>query len=174
MLTVRVASVHDVPIIRELIWELAVYEKCSGQVRITEADLSRNGFGEHPDFRILLAEWQGVTAGFALFFNYYSTWRGAGLYLEDLFVRTEYRGRGVAKTLLANVAFLAERENRSFIRWTVLDWNERAITLYRKLGADFLEEWTTLILEGENLTKLAKGLPAPIEIDTDRRGREGK
>jgi GNAT superfamily N-acetyltransferase len=174
MLTVRVASVHDLPVIRELIWELAAYEKCSGQVRITEADLSRNGFGERPEFRILLAELQGVTAGFAFFFNYYSTWRGAGLYLEDLFVRPEYRGRGVAKTLVANVASLAERENRGFIRWAVLDWNEPAIAFYRKLGADFLEEWTTLILEGERLRELTRELPTRIEIDSDRRGREGK
>lgn len=174
MLTVRFASVHDVPMIRKLICELAAYEQCSGKVRITEADLSHSGFGEHPEFRILLAEWQGVTAGFALFFNYYSSWRGAGLYLEDLFVRPQYRGRGVAKTLLASVASLGERENRSFVRWAVLDWNEPAIAVYRKLGADFLTEWTTLILEGDSLRKLTSDLQPLIGVDCIRRGGEGK
>jgi GNAT superfamily N-acetyltransferase len=128
-----------------------------------------SGFGDRPEFRVLLAESQGITAGFALFFNYYSTWQGAGLYLEDLFVRPEYRGRGVGKTLVASVAFLAERESRSFVRWSVLGWNEPAVALYRKLGADFLEQWRTVSLEGENLKRLTRGLSTRVETHVDHR-----
>ena len=159
MLTIRTATVDDVPVIRELISELAEYEKRPEQVRTTEADISRDGFGKQPEFRALIAELGDTAAGFALFFGHYSTWRGAGLYLEDLFVRPELRGRGIGKALVAGVARVAEEENRLFIRWAVLDWNQSAIAMYGKLGADFLDEWRTDVLAGESLKKLAAHLP---------------
>jgi GNAT superfamily N-acetyltransferase len=92
--------------------------------------------------------------GYALFFHYYSTWRGAGLYLEDLYVRPEFRRRGIGTSLLAGVARAAERENRAFVRWAVLDWNACAIRMYRALEANFLDEWRTVLLAGEGLKKL--------------------
>src|SRR5271166_2036978 len=95
MLTIRAATIADAALIRQLIWELAEFEREPDQVRTTEADIARAGFGSHPEFRALIAEWQGQPAAFALFFNYYSTWRGAGIYLEDLFVRPAFRGRGI-------------------------------------------------------------------------------
>jgi GNAT superfamily N-acetyltransferase len=159
MLTVRTAKVEDVPVIRELISELAEYEKRLDEVLTTEAVISRDGFGKHPEFSALIAEWGGTTAGFALFFGHYSTWRGAGLYLEDLFVRPEHRGRGVGKALLAGVARVAKEQNRLFIRWVVLDWNQPAIAMYEKLGAEFLDEWRTALLAGESLKKLSEHLP---------------
>ncbi len=159
MLRIRTAAVEDVPVIRELISELALYEQCPDEARTTQADIMRDGFGREPEFRVLLAEWQGAIAGFALFLNHYSTWRGAGLYLEDLFVRPEFRGQGVGKALVASVAHIAERERRGFIRWTVLDWKQPAIALYGKLGANFLDEWRTVLLADEGLKRLIKDLP---------------
>jgi len=155
MLIVRIATVDDVPVIRQLIAELAEYERQPDQVRTTEADISRDGFGRQPEFQALIAEWQGAPAGFVIFFSHYSTWRGAGLYLEDLFVRSEFRRRGIATALLARVACVAEREKRAFIRWAVLGWNQPAISLYGKLGADFMDEWQTVLLAGGTLKKLA-------------------
>ena len=105
-------------------------------------------------FHTLIAEWSSEPVGFALFFHYYSTWRGAGLYLEDLFVRAEFRRRGIGTSLLAGVARAAEAENRAFVRWAVLDWNACAVGMYRALGADFLDEWRTVLLAGEGLKKL--------------------
>ena len=97
--------------------------------------------------------------GFAVFFSYYSTWRGAGLYLEDLFVRPDFRRRGIGRALLTHVARAAEEEGRVFIRWVVLDWNQSAINMYSKLGADFLNDWRIVHLAGEGLRKLAEQNP---------------
>ena len=156
MLTIRAANIADAALIRKLIWELADFEKEPDQVRTTEADIARDGFGANPQFRALIAEWQGQPAGFALFFSYYSTWRGAGLYLEDVFVRPEFRGRGIGKALFARVAHAAREEHRSFIKWSVLDWNEPAIEMYEALGGDFLDDWRSVLLSGDNLRKLAE------------------
>ena len=156
MLTIRPTTIADAALIRRLIWELANFEKGAEQVRTTEADIARDGFGTNPLFRTLIAEWDGQPAGFALFFSYYSTWRGAGIYLEDLFVRPDFRGRGIGKALLARVARIATEEERIFIRWEVLDWNQPAIDMYRTLGADFLDDWRSVMLTGAGLQKLAK------------------
>jgi GNAT superfamily N-acetyltransferase len=156
MLTIRTAAIADAALIRQLIWELADFEKTPDQVQTTEADIARDGFGVDPQFRALIAEWSGHPAGFALFFSYYSTWRGAGFYLEDLFVRPDFRGRGIGKALFARVAGIAQREDRSFIKLSVLNWNQNAIEMYKALGGEFLDEWRDVLLTGNDLHKLAE------------------
>ncbi|HEY4840900.1 MAG TPA: GNAT family N-acetyltransferase [Terriglobales bacterium] len=156
MLTIRAATIADAALIRQLIRELAEFEKEPDAVQTTEADIARDGFGANPQFRVLVAEWNGQPAGFALFFSYYSTWRGAGLYLEDLFVRAEFRGRGIGTALFARVAHVAEQENRRFIKWAVLGWNQPAIRMYTLLGGEFLDGWRDVFLAGDNLRKLAE------------------
>ena len=114
---------------------------------ITEVDLVRDGFGPQPKFRALIAEWEGQAAGYALFFGFYSTWEGRpGLFLEDLFVREPFRGKGIGKALLGKVAGIAQRENCYGMRWEVLDWNQPAIDFYQRLGATFLDQWKSVLL----------------------------
>src|SRR5271165_6029223 len=103
MLLIRPATIDDVTLLRTLIRELAEFEHQLDLCVIEEADLVRDGFGTNPKFRALIAEWSGEPAGYALFFGYYSTWVGPGLYLEDAFVRSQYRGKGIGMALLANV-----------------------------------------------------------------------
>lgn len=155
MLTIRAATIADAALIRRLIWELADFEKEPDEVRTTEADIARDGFGPNPQFRALIAEWQGQPAGFALFFSHYSTWRGAGLYLEDLFVRPDFRGHGIGKALLARVAQAAVEENRILIRWEVLNWNRPAVEFYKAMGAEILDKWQSVFLMEDDLRKLA-------------------
>src|ERR1700685_3394389 len=112
MLTIRTATIADAPLIAKLIRELAEFEREAHRIETTLADIQRDGFGEQPQFRALIAEWQKETAGYALFFSYYSTWRGPGLYLEELFIRPEFRSRGIGKALLARVARIAVEEGR--------------------------------------------------------------
>jgi GNAT superfamily N-acetyltransferase len=156
MLTIRPATISDAALIRRMIWELADFEKEPDEVLTTEADIARDGFGEDPQFRALIAEWDGQPAGYALFFDYYSTWRGAGLYLEDLFVRPEFRGRGIGGTLLARVAYTAKQEERRFLKWEVLNWNTPAIDMYKAMGGEFMDEWRSVFLQGDSLRKLAE------------------
>jgi GNAT superfamily N-acetyltransferase len=156
MLTIRAATIEDVALLRRLIWELADFEKAPDEVHTTEVDLARDGFGANPQFRALIAEWHGKPAGYALFFGYYSTWRGSALYLEDLFVRPDFRGRGVGTALLSRVAKIARAEGRILMRWEVLHWNKPAIELYKALGAVFLDDWRGVLLTGEALRKLAE------------------
>jgi GNAT superfamily N-acetyltransferase len=158
MLSIRPATVNDAPLLRTLICELAEYEREKDQVKITEADLVRDGFGPHPKFRALIAEWNGQPVGYSLFFGFYSTWVGRpGLFLEDLFVRQEFRGKGIGKALLAALAALAQRENCYGIRWEVLDWNQPAIDFYKTLGATFLDQWKSVLLTGEALERVSSG-----------------
>ena len=157
MLSIRAATVNDVALLKALIFELAEYERERDQVVITEADLVRDGFGPQPKFRALIAEWDGQTAGYALFFGSYSTWEGRpGLFLEDLFVRQTFRGKGIGKALLANVAGIAKRENCYGVRWEVLDWNQPAIDFYKRLGATFLDQWKSVLLTGDALERAAE------------------
>lgn len=157
MLSIRPAIVNDASLLKALICELAEYERERDQVMITEADLARDGFGPQPKFRALIAEWDGQAAGYALFFGFYSTWEGRpGLFLEDLFVREPFRGKGIGKALLAKVAGIAQRENCYGVRWEVLDWNQPAIEFYKRLGAVFLDEWKAVLLTGRALECVAE------------------
>lgn len=154
MLTIRAATIGDAGLLMDFIRGLAEYEKGLEKVRTTEADIARLGFADDPQFRALIAEWFGAPAGYAIFFDYFSTWRGAGFYLEDLFVREEYRGKGIGRALLKRVADIAAAENRSFIRWEVIDWNEPAIKFYKSLGAEFLDEWRAVIFSRNHFASL--------------------
>lgn len=160
MLSVRVATVNDVPLLRNLILELAEYEHELDLVVMTEQDLARDGFGAQPKFRALIAEWEAQAAGYALFFGFYSTWEGRpGLFLEDLYVRPQFRKKGIGKALLASVARIAQREKCYGVRWEVLNWNQRAIDLYKSLGATFLEQWRSVMLSDGALDRLAERAP---------------
>src|SRR4029077_5129019 len=114
--------------------EFAEYERQPGAVVIDEETLTRDGFGTQPKFRSLLAEWDGQPIGYALFFGFYSTYKGSGIFLEDLFVQERFRGRGVGRALLSQVARIARQEDSYGIRWEVLGWNESAIKFYKSLG----------------------------------------
>ena len=156
-ISVRAAVPGDLPLILQLIRELAEYERELELVTISEADLLRDGFGAHPKFRALIAEWDDQSAGYALFFGFYSTWEGRpGLFLEDLFVRSRFRGRGIGKALLASVARIAQQENCYAMRWEVLDWNQPAIELYQSMGGKFLDRWRSVLLKDEALRRLAE------------------
>lgn len=156
MLSIRNATVNDLALILFFIRQLAEYEREPDAVVATEADLLRDGFGSQPKFRCVLAEWEGKPAGFAFFHYNYSTWRGQpGLYLEDLFVLTEMRGKGIGKALLRHLAQVAVEENCYGIRWMVLEWNQPAVQFYDALGAKLLGEWETMLLSGDALKQLA-------------------
>ncbi len=156
MLHIRPATPNDIPLILDLIRELAEYEKVPEQAVATDRDIRRDGFSGNPKFRVLIAEWGGEAAGFALFFYNYSTWLGRpGLYLEDLFVRPPFRGKGIGKGLLTRLAKIAVEEGCGRFEWQVLNWNTPAIEFYKSLGARVLDEWSTMRITGEDLRKLA-------------------
>ena len=156
MLSIRPATVNDAGLLVRLIRELAEYEKELDSVKITEADLARDGFGPEPKFRALIAEYDGQPAGYALVCDFYSTWTGRQMFLEDLFVRPQFRGKGIGKSLMARVASLARQENCYAMRWEVLDWNQPSIDVYRAMGAEFLEGWKLMWLTGDRLRELAE------------------
>jgi GNAT superfamily N-acetyltransferase len=156
MYAIRPATPSDIPLILEFIYELATYEREPQSVIATEADLLRDGFGDRPFFQCLIAEHEDVPAGFALYFFNYSTWRGRpGIHLEDLFVRPPFRGKGIGKALLIQVAKVAVQNQCARFQWDVLDWNQPAIDFYRSLGAEFLTEWRIMRVTGEALKTLA-------------------
>jgi GNAT superfamily N-acetyltransferase len=138
-----------------MIREFADFEHELHNVTISEEALARDGFGADPRFRTLLAEWDGQTAGYALFFGNYSTWVGPGLFLEDIYVREQFRRHGIGKALLAEVARIAVEEHCYGIGWEVLDWNQNAIDVYKSLGAEFRTKWKALLLSGEAMHRLA-------------------
>ena len=150
------ATEHDVPQILELIQALAEYERLSGLVTATEDKLRASLFGPHPAAEALLA-WDGDTcAGFALFFHNYSTFLAQrGIYLEDLYVKPESRGKGIGFALLRKLAQIALERDCGRLEWQVLDWNQPSIDFYRKIGAVPLDEWTTFRLTSEAMAKLA-------------------
>ena len=156
-LTLRPAIPTDVPQILAFIRELAEYERDADAVLATEADLLRDGFTEPRRFHCLMAQWAGNSAGFALYFYSYSTWAGhAGIYLEDLFVRPAYRGKGIGKALIAAVAAIAVAEGCPRFEWSVLDWNQPSIDFYHRIGAVMKSGWKGMRVSGDALTALAK------------------
>lgn len=157
-LVIRPAVAADVPLILRFIRALADYERLAGEVVATEEGLQATLFGARPVAEVLIAEWRGTPAGFALFFHTYSTFLGRpGLYLEDLFVEPVQRGRGIGRTLLVHLARLALERGCGRLEWSVLDWNEPAIRFYRHLGAQPMNDWTVQRVTGAALTHLAAG-----------------
>src|SRR5215467_1773686 len=157
MITIRPATPADAALMLRFIHGLAEYEREPNAVIATEEGLIRDGFGPIPKYRCLIAEWDGTPAGFAFFHYNYSTWRGQpGLYLEDLFVLPEMRGKGIGKALLQHLAQIALRENCYGIRWMVLEWNEPAIEFYESLGAEILGAWETMLITDSALERLAE------------------
>ena len=156
-LRIRAAEATDVPVIARLIRGLASFEKLEDQVSMTEERLAANLFGEHRYAETLLAEDGGGPVGFALFFHNFSTFLGLpGVYLEDLFVIPEQRGRGIGRALLKELARLAVERGCGRLEWSVLDWNSDAIGFYERLGARPNSEWTVYRLTGEALTSLGR------------------
>ena len=155
---VREASEGDVPLILSFIRKLAEYEKLSEEVVATEDGLRESLFGERRYAEVLIAEHDGAPAGFALFFPNFSTFLGSpGIYLEDLYVRPEFRGGGIGKQLLVRLAQLAVERGCGRLEWWVLDWNKPSIGFYKQLGAVAMDDWTVYRVSGDALRKLGGG-----------------
>ena len=153
----REARRGDAALVFAFIRALAEYEKLAHDVVTNETEIDRALFGERPRVFCDIAEWQGEPAGFALWFYNFSTFRGRhGIYLEDLFVKPEFRGHGIGKALLANLARRAVAQDCARVEWSVLDWNTPSIDFYKALGAIPMDEWTVYRLTGEALQHLAK------------------
>lgn len=156
-LRVRFATEADVTLILELIRALASFEELSHQVVANEETLRRSLFGPRPFAETLIAELEGVPVGFALFFHSFSTFLGEpGLYLEDLFVRPEARSHGIGREMMSVLARIALERGCARFEWSVLDWNARAISFYRSLGAIAMDGWTVQRVTGEQLETLAR------------------
>ncbi len=156
-LQIRPARVEDVPVILELIRDLATYERAPDEVTATEKQLVDVLFGERPAAEVLLVFEGESPVGFALFFHNFSTWLGRpGLYLEDLFVKPEKRGKGYGRALLVELAKIARDRGCGRMEWAVLDWNEPAIKFYYTLGAKPMDEWTVFRLTRDGIEKLAR------------------
>ena len=155
-ISIRQATPHDVPLVLEFIRELARYERLEHEVSASEAELGEALFGKRPYAEVVFACSDGKALGFALFFHNFSTFKGRpGIYLEDLYVRPEARGRGIGRQLLAHLARTAVERRCSRLEWAVLDWNEPSIGFYRSLGAVPMDEWSIFRLTGEPLALLA-------------------
>ncbi|WP_408591252.1 N-acetyltransferase family protein [Novosphingobium sp.] len=155
--SIRPASAADLPLVANLIRALAEYEKLADAVRFDEAVLGQKLFGPRPYAEVVIGEIDGVARGFALFFHNFSTFEGRpGIYLEDLFVQPEARGSGLGKALLQHLAALAVERDCARLEWSVLDWNEPAIGFYKSLGAQFMDEWTIMRVDGSALTRLGE------------------
>jgi GNAT superfamily N-acetyltransferase len=150
---IRRAFPHEAPLIQELIRELALFEQAEEKAQASVAAISGAFFGEHPAvFCDLVEDENGTVQGFAIWFLNYSTWTGThGIYLEDLYIRTEARGRGYGKALLKHLAGICNERGYHRLQWWVLNWNESAITFYQDLGATLMSEWTVMRVEGEAL-----------------------
>jgi len=154
---IRSARVEDVPIILQLIRDLASYERAPNEVTATEEQLVDVLFGDKSVAEVLLAFEGKSPVGFAVFFYNFSTWLGRpGLYLEDLFVKPEKRGKGYGRALLVDLAKIARDRGCGRMEWAVLNWNDPAIQFYRKLGAKPLDEWTVFRLTRDGIAELAK------------------
>lgn len=156
-ITLRLAKEQDIPTILQFINGLAEYEKLADQVVATEQKLKETLFGEKRYAEVIIAEYQQQQAGFALFFHNYSTFLAKpGIYLEDLFVLPEFRGKGIGKQLLSYLALLAVERNCGRLEWSVLDWNQPAIDFYQAQGATLLHDWRINRVTGTELIALAK------------------
>jgi GNAT superfamily N-acetyltransferase len=154
---IRPGTVADVPVILQLIRDLATYERAPNDVSATEDQLREVLFGERPSAEVAIAFEKDVPVGFAVFFHNFSTWLGrAGIYLEDLFVKPEFRGKGHGRALLVHLAKIAHDRGCGRMEWAVLDWNDPAIQFYRKLGAKPMDEWTVFRLTRDGIAKLAE------------------
>ena len=168
---IRPACLEDVPVILQLIYDLATYERAPDEVTATEEQLVEVLFGEKPAAEVLLAFEEESPVGFAVYFYNFSTWLGRpGLYLEDLFVKPEKRGKGYGRALLIELAKIARDRGCGRMEWAVLDWNEPAIKFYRSLGAKPMHEWTVFRLNGEEIGKLASA--ADTAATTEKLKRE--
>lgn len=157
-ISIRPAIAADLPLIAQLIRDLAEYERLAHEVRFDDEVLRTKLFGPRPYAEVVIGEINGVAQGFALFFHNFSTFEGRpGIYLEDLFVRPEARGSGLGKALLSHLAALAVERDCARLEWSVLDWNEPAIGFYKKLGARLMDEWTVMRVDGDALTQLGAG-----------------
>jgi len=161
---IRRATAADAAQILAFIRALAAFERAPDAVTATEDGLIRDGFGATPYFHCLIAEYGGQPAGFAFYFFNYSTWVGRpGIYVEDLFVLPEFRRLGIGKALLEQVAAVAVEKGCQRMQWEVLDWNTPAIDFYRTMGAEFLDEWRNVRLNGEAIARLAQGAGSRTE-----------
>jgi len=157
MLKLRKAAAKDIPLMLSFIRELAEYERAPNAVACTEQDLRRDGFGPSPKFHVIVAEWNGEPAGMAFYFYNYSTWLGRpGIFIEDLFVRSQFRGKDIGRALMADLAQTAIAEQCYGVRWEVLDWNKPAIDVYQHLGSKFREGWRIMQVTGPELRELAE------------------
>ena len=157
VLSIRPAAVTDVPVILQLIRDLAAYERAPNEVTATKEQLVDVLFGQKPAAEVLLAFENGMPVGFAVFFHNFSTWLGRpGIYLEDLFVKPEMRGKGYGRALLVDLAKIARERGCGRMEWAVLNWNDPAIQFYRKLGAKPMDEWTVFRLAHDGIAKLAE------------------
>jgi GNAT superfamily N-acetyltransferase len=153
---IREAKISDVPAIYQLIIDLAVYEKEPDAVIASPDDIKENLFGANPVAFCHVAEVDGKVVGIAIWFLNYSTWLGkAGLYLEDLFVNPEYRGKGLGLELMKTLAKLCVDRGYERFQWWVLDWNEPSINFYKAIGAEAMDEWTVYRLSGNALRSFA-------------------
>ncbi len=159
--TIRPASRDDVPLIHAFILGLARFERLEHECLATEEALRNTLFGPRAYAEVLIGEFEGAPVGFALFFHNYSTFLAKpGIYLEDIYVDPVWRGRGFGTAFLTQVADLAVARGCGRLEWSVLDWNENAIRLYERLGAESMNEWTTMRVTGEALAALAGGADA--------------
>ena len=154
-ISIRPASAADLPLIAQLIRDLAEYERLAHEVRFDDDVLNAKLFGPRPYAEVVIGEIDGHPQGFALFFHNFSTFEGRpGIYLEDLFVRPEARGSGLGKALLSHLAALAVERDCARLEWSVLDWNEPAIGFYKNLGARLMDDWTVMRVDGDAFAQL--------------------
>jgi len=157
MLNIRPATIDDAALLASLIQELAEYDQLAQEVGVNAEAIARDGFGPRPKFRAVIAELDAQVAGYAVFFEFYSTFQArTGLFVDDIFVRPHFRKKGIGRALLAHVARIAWQEGYFCMRWEVLDWNTPAIEFYKRLGAEFLDEWRAVMLIGDALESVAE------------------
>lgn len=147
VVNIRTAVKEDCPRLLELIKELAVYEREPDAVTVSQEHFEESGFGEQPVWWAIVAELDGVVVGFALYYIRYSTWKGQRMYLEDLIVTEEHRGKGIGKQLLDELIVIARKKGFNGMLWQVLDWNEPAINFYKRYEASFDPQWINVSID---------------------------